>query len=89
MRPSTDAGRRDHLERRLARGDGRRRHPLHAGLRYREAVIEVEVMITILGACVLEPDPDPAGLGSRMRFANTPAHRLMITDVWSREEKPA
>ena len=61
-------------------------------LRYREAVIEVEDMITILGAGVREPDPDPApgsaGPRSRMRFASTPPHPLLITDDWSPDEKP-
>jgi hypothetical protein len=59
-------------------------------LRYREAVIEVEDMITILGAGIREPDPDPVSAGprSRMRFATTPQHPLMITDDWSPDEKP-
>lgn len=60
-------------------------------LRYREAVIEVEDMITLLGVGRREPDPDTASAGigprSRVRFENTPAHPLMITDDWSPDEK--
>lgn len=61
-------------------------------LRYREAAIEVEDMITVLAAGVREPDPDPTpgsiGPRSRMRFASTPAHQVLITDDWSPDEKP-
>ncbi len=62
-------------------------------LRFREAVILVEDMITVLGVATREPDPDPVpssgrvGPQSRVRFANAP-RRLMITDEWSPDEKP-
>lgn len=61
-------------------------------LRYREAAIVVEDMITVLAAGVREPDPDPApgsiGPRTRLRFASTPTHQVLITDDWSPDEKP-
>ncbi|MDB4961491.1 MAG: hypothetical protein JWP01_1490 [Myxococcales bacterium] len=59
-------------------------------LRYRESVIEIEDMITVLGVGTREPDPEATGHGSRsrFRFTHTAKRPLMITDDWSASEKP-
>jgi len=58
-----------------------------AGLLYREAVLEVDEAITVLGAGTLERDPEAAptglyreGVPMRLRFTGTRKHPLAISD---------
>ena len=56
-------------------------------VQYREAIIEVDETIAVLGAGVREPDPDAAPTGmyrdsgpQRLRFTGTAKNPLLISD---------
>jgi len=58
-----------------------------ARLRFREAVLELDEMITIFGGGIAEPDPDPSFAGAyreerpmRLRFSGSERFPLLISD---------
>lgn len=71
----------------LRLGVAEHRQLLLNGVRFREAILEVEETITVVGAGVREPDPhEPPGGGYResgrtwLRLVGTERHPVFITD---------